>query len=216
MNSCRRAATTVPGILVLLLLAGCAEGGDPASPAATAPALRTGETPATAPVLPTARPTMGTLTTALDGESMEWQILAGVPGDELRRPSGSVAAHGPMLLLSLQGTAADDRSRQVSLSASLMQQGDGYVPTGHEVSLHPEGLRGPHLEARELEVEWDRMELAAEGGHVSGRFRGLACPVAGVSGGTGDCQPLEGSFDSEVRNDAVIQDVLDASAGGRP
>lgn len=212
----RRRAATAPGILVLLLLAGCADGGDPVDPSATTPTGRAAGTPATAPALPPARPTMGTLTTTLGGESMEWQILAGVPGDELRRPSGSVAAQGPMLLLSLQGTAAEDRSRQASLSASLMQQGGGYVPTGHEMSLHPEGLRGPHLEARELEVEWDRMELSAEGGHVSGRFRGLACQVAGVSGEAGDCRPLEGSFDSEVRNDAVVQDILDTTAAVRP
>lgn len=180
----------------------------------------TGEQPGTSPLENVAsagsRPSMGSLTTRAGGEEMVWQILAGVPGDELRRPSAVIASHGPMTLLSLQGTAPDDRSRQANFSATLMQQGDSYTVASQELLMLPEGASGPQLQGLEMEVEWERLELDAKGGHVEGRFSGFLCPFGASTGLDEGCQPLEGQFDSEVRSDAVLQGVLDNAGGSQP
>lgn len=208
-----------PALLALAMLAGCGDGRDEAQ--AASPASAGG--PDTAEAVPPAhagrapaRPAMGTMVTNIDGQASEWEILAGVPGDDLRRPSATVASHGPLMRLSLQGTAAEDRSRQASLSANLMEQGDSFTANQAELHVHPEGARGPSLEARDLEIHWDRMELDATGGHVSGRFEGVLCPREAATAADAGCVPLEGSFDSEVGTDAVIQGILDGGSGGRP
>lgn len=203
--------------LALLLLAGCSNGTgeDPANAMSPTNTPSAGAS-ASAPAASSARSTMGVLITRVDGHESLWQILAGVPGDELRRPSASIAAQGPMLLLSLQGTAAEDRSRQAVISATLMSQGEGFNVVSHDLFVHPEGARGPQLQARELEIEWDRLELDAQGGHVKGRFSGSVCPVGSTSGADDGCVPLEGSFESEVDSDEVLQDTLDGVSGGQP
>jgi len=208
-----------PAILALALLAGCGGGSDDARAGAPGSAGSPGTADAVPPAAAArapARATMGTMVTTIDGQASDWEILAGVPGDELRRPSATVASHGPLMLFSLQGTAAEDRSRQASLSANLMRQGDGFTASQAELHVHPEGTRGPGLEARNLEIHWDRMELDATGGHVSGRFDGVLCPGGAASATDAGCVPLEGSFDSEVGTDAVVKGILDGTAGGRP
>lgn len=205
---------TATAALALLLFAGCSNGTgeDPAN------AMSTTDTPpitpaASANAASSARPTMGELVTRVDGRDSSWQILAGVPGDELRRPSASIAAQGPMMLLSLQGIATEDRSRQATLSATLMSQGDDYTVTSHELFVYTGGVL---REAQELEIEWNRIELDAQGGHVEGNFRGFLCPDGSATGADEGCSPLEGSFNSEVASDDVLQDILDGGSGGQP
>lgn len=205
---------TATAALALLLFAGCSNGTgeDPAN------AMSTTDTPpitpaASANAASSARPTMGELVTRVDGRDSSWQILAGVPGDELRRPSARIAAQGPMMLLSLHGIAAEDRNRQATLSATLMSQGDDYTVTSQELVVYTGGVL---REAQELEIEWNRIELDAQGGHVEGNFRGFLCPDGSATGADEGCSPLEGSFNSEVASDDVLQDILDGGSGGQP
>ena len=205
-----------PPAMALVLLAGCGAGTGDDQAGAVPPGMNppAGDT-ARAPAPASARPTMGEIVTRVDGRESSWQILAGVPGDELRRPSASIADHGPMMLLSLQGTSEEDRSRQATLSATLMSQGDDLTVTSQEMFILPEGARGPMLEGRELEIEWSRLELDRSGGQVEGRFTGFACPSGSATGSDEGCLPLEGSFRSEVGHDEVVQGVLD-DMGGLP
>lgn len=191
---------------LLSLAAGCGER-DPARPEAGA---------AEAPNAPEAgsgrgaRSTLGTLTTRVDGRTVVWETLAGVPGDPDRRPSAAVAHQGPMALLNLQAHMPGAPMQQAVLSTALMEQGGAFQPMEDmgDFFMSPEGADGPQLMSTQLHVQWDRLELGADGGHVQGRFTGELCPLDSAPGAGVGCVPVEGEFDTAVRVDEALQGVL--------
>lgn len=195
------------GIALTALVAGCGQAAD-GETQSNAPAVATPE-PAGDTVAVTGTARLGTITTRVGGQSTTWETHDGVPGDDLRRASASVVFQGPMAMINLQALLPGSTSKQASLSANLMDQGKGYQPMdGVELDMLPEGGGGPHLQGMKLQVQWDRVELGAEGGHVQGTFTGFLCPLGSASERAEGCTPLEGEFDSQVRHDQVVQDVM--------
>lgn len=187
----------------LVLAAGCGTDDDAASRAAAVappPAASADAGPASAPA--TGHPdALGQLVLRLDGASTTFETLPDRGPD--RPPSASVKEVGPMRLLQVQSHLPGDPMKQVTLSANLMDQGGGFAPAGEaELDMFLQGTNGPGLKATALDVQWDRIELDADGGHVSGTFSGSACPAGAPGAGpaTDDgCVPVEGRFDTAVR-----------------
>lgn len=187
----------------LALVAGCGLGDESTSPAAASsppPVASADAGPAAAPA--TSHPdALGQLVLRMDGASTTFETLPDRGLD--RPPSATLMAVGPMRLLQVQSHLPGDPMKQVTLSANLMEQGADFVPAGDaELDVFLEGTNGPGLMASALDVQWDRIELDADGGHVSGTFSGSACPVGAPGAGpaTDDgCVPVEGRFDTAVR-----------------
>ena len=190
----------------LAFVAACSPAGDAATAGneATAGQAATREAPA-ATVPEAASPSsdaLGHLTLRIDGETTTYETLPDLGAE--RPPSAVVRSMGPMRMLVLQAHLPGDPMKQATLSANFMDQGNGPQPSGQpELDAFPEGTRAGGLEATALEVEWDRIELGAEGGHVAGRFTGTLCPYEGASDTGADCRPVEGEFDTAVRAQAL-------------
>lgn len=190
----------------LVLVAACGADDDATSRAAAVapPAASADAGPASTPA--TGHPdALGQLVLRMDGTSTTFETLPDRGLD--RPPSASVMAVGPMRLLQVQSHLPGDPMKQVTLSANLMEQGGAFAPAGEaELDVFLEGTNGPGLMASALDVQWNRIELDADGGHVSGTFSGSACqagaPAAGPATDDG-CVPVEGRFDTAVRARAL-------------
>lgn len=183
----------------LALAAGCSPQGDapPAGDAAetTAAVADTGPKPAVVP--PAGADALGLLTVRIDGKATSFETLPDRGRD--RPPSAVVRAMGPVSQLQLQAHLPGDPMKQASLDATLMQRDGSYHPAGEpELHVFPEGMDGPGLLSTALEVEWDRLELGPDGGHVAGRFTGTVCLLRGATLTDEGCAPVEGEFDSQV------------------
>lgn len=147
---------------------------------------------------------IGSITASINGEAGAWETLR-LPGEGTA--TASYTRIGPGAIIAIQGHDPDAGSRMhnvLSLELSVMGEGtSARMVVEPTVSHFPEGMSGPSWHASAAEVEWERLELDADGGHASGRFTASLCRQEGVFSEPDleNCRAIEGEFDTRLQAD---------------
>lgn len=146
----------------------------------------------------------GSMQARIGGEAGEWETLR-LPGEGTA--TASFRSTGAAATISIQGHDPDADSRMhnvLSLQVTVMGEGTSPDVLGDPtLNLFPEGMSGASWHASTVELEWERLELGAGGGHATGRFSASLCRQENAFSepDTGDCREVEGEFDTALQAD---------------
>lgn len=147
---------------------------------------------------------IGSIQARVDGEAGDWETLR-LPGEGTATATYFAIGTGGSISIQGHDPKASSMMRNVlSLQFTVMGEGASLQLLGDAtLGLYPEGMSGDSWQASAAELEWDRLELGAEGGHASGRFSASLCRQEGPFSepDTSDCRQVEGEFDTRLQAD---------------